>query len=64
LIEETGLKGKTAGDAVISEKHANWIVNTGNASAEDIITLLDIARDRVKEHTGVDLELEVRIVGY
>lgn len=63
LIEEAGLKGKKIGDAMISEKHANFIVNTGNARAADIITLMETAQKTVRERTGIDLEPEIRIVG-
>jgi UDP-N-acetylmuramate dehydrogenase len=63
LIEIAGLKGKRIGGAMISQKHANFIVNTGSAKAEEIIALIDLARDKVKEETGIMLETEIRIVG-
>ncbi len=63
LIECAGLKGMKRGGAMISPIHANWIVNTGGASADDIIWLINRARDRVMEDGGVELELEIRIVG-
>ena len=63
LIEEAGLKGKRIGDAMISEKHANFIVNTGNARAADIIALMETARKTVRERTGIDLEPEIRVIG-
>jgi UDP-N-acetylmuramate dehydrogenase len=63
LIEKVGLKGARAGDAQISELHANFIVNLGRARAADILSLIDRARRRVHEATGVTLETEVRIVG-
>jgi UDP-N-acetylmuramate dehydrogenase len=63
LIEEAGLKGKRVGGAMISPKHANYIVNTGEAKADDVLTLIDLARQRVKEATGIDLETEIRIIG-
>jgi UDP-N-acetylmuramate dehydrogenase len=63
LIELTGLKGKRRGDAMISTKHANWIVNTGEASSRDILDLISLVRETVKERTGVNLELEIRIIG-
>jgi UDP-N-acetylmuramate dehydrogenase len=63
LIEQCGLKGRTVGGAVISPKHANFIVNTGNASAADIESLIDIARTAVMQKFGIELEREVRIVG-
>jgi UDP-N-acetylmuramate dehydrogenase len=48
---------------MISQKHANFIVNTGGAKAEEIIALIDLARDKVKEETGIILDTEIRIVG-
>jgi UDP-N-acetylmuramate dehydrogenase len=63
LIEACGLKGYVAGGAMISDKHANFIVNTGSASAADIETLIDTAHSMVKQKFGIDLEREVRIVG-
>lgn len=64
LIEKTGLKGKRVGGAMISNKHANFIVNTGSARAEDIIALMRIARDSVKKETGIDLQTEIQIAGF
>lgn len=63
LIDLAGLKGKKIGDAQISEKHANFIVNTGNASASDIIELLELARKKVAGKFNIKLETEVQIVG-
>jgi UDP-N-acetylmuramate dehydrogenase len=63
LIEDCGLKGHTIGGAVISQKHANFIVNTGTARASEIETLIELAQTSVKQEFGVDLEREVRIVG-
>ncbi len=63
LIESCGLKGLCIGGACVSEKHANFIVNTGHATATDIETLIERVRERVRERTGVILETEVRIVG-
>ncbi|MDD5448729.1 MAG: UDP-N-acetylmuramate dehydrogenase [Actinomycetota bacterium] len=64
LIEECGLRGKEIGGASISEEHANFIVNTGGASASDIKALIDFAMSKVKEKFGIDLELEVQLVGF
>ncbi len=58
LIEECGLKGKTIGDAQISEKHANFFINLGNAKASDIKKLVSLARRSVKKKFGVNLENE------
>jgi UDP-N-acetylmuramate dehydrogenase len=63
LIESAGLKGTRVGGAMISEKHANFIVNAGGAKAADILTLMALARERVREKTGIDLELEIIVVG-
>ena len=64
LIEEAGLKGKKSGMAQISEKHANFIVNHGDARAEDVLSLITQAREAVKKKFGIALELEVKLVGY
>ena len=63
LIEEAGLKGHAIGGAKISEKHANFIVNTGNASATEIIDLMNLVQDTVHKRFGIRLEPEVRILG-
>jgi len=63
LIENAGLKGKRIGGAMISQRHANFIVNTGGARAEDILSLMDLARKKVREQTGIGLEPEIRVVG-
>ena len=63
LIEKAGLKGLAVGGATVSDKHANFIINTGNATARDIEELIDLVRDKVHEAFGVELELEVRVLG-
>jgi len=63
LIESCGLKGKQIGGARVSEKHANFIVNTGEATATDIENLISAVQAHVLEKTGVRLQCEVRIVG-
>jgi UDP-N-acetylmuramate dehydrogenase len=63
LIEACGLKGETAGNAQISPKHANFVVNLGGASASDIETLIDRAQARVAEKFGIKLQREIRILG-
>jgi UDP-N-acetylmuramate dehydrogenase len=63
LIEHVGLKGKTIGGAMISEKHANYIVNTGDATAKNILDLLFLAQAKVKKETGIKLEPEIKIIG-
>lgn len=62
LIDLCGLKGRRVGDAAISSKHANFIVNTGNASSSDILALMDLARKEVKNKFGIVLEPEIQIV--
>lgn len=59
LIEQTGLKGFHYNDAYISEKHANFIVNKGNATYNDVVALIRIVKDRVQQRTGILLEEEV-----
>jgi UDP-N-acetylmuramate dehydrogenase len=63
LIESVGLKGTITGGAQISELHANFIVNTGGASARDVLTLVRLARDKVKEEHGIELRPEIRFLG-
>ncbi|MCL4458329.1 MAG: UDP-N-acetylmuramate dehydrogenase [Chloroflexi bacterium] len=63
LIERAGLKGKRYGDAQISLKHANFIVNLGKATAQEVMSLIDICSEQVYKHFGVILELEVELVG-
>ncbi len=63
LIEACGLKGFAVGDAVVSEKHANFIVNQGNASAQDIETLIEHIQKQVREQFGVALQTEVCRIG-
>ena len=63
LIEHAGLKGKKIGGAMISEKHANYIVNTGDATAKDILELLFLTQEKVRKETGVKLVPEVKVVG-
>jgi UDP-N-acetylmuramate dehydrogenase len=63
LIEKAGLKGKRIGGAMVSEKHANFIVNKGGATAGDILMLMDLVRLEVKRMSGIDLEPEIRILG-
>ena len=63
LIEKAGLKGRRVGGAMISPKHANYIVNTGGAIAEDVLTLMNLAKGKVKKDTGIELEPEIKVVG-
>jgi UDP-N-acetylmuramate dehydrogenase len=63
LIEQAGLKGRRHGGAMVSDKHANFILNSGTATAADIEALIGEIRDAVERTSGVQLELEVRVVG-
>ncbi len=62
LIEDAGLKGFSVGGAQVSEKHAGFLINKGNATPEDIMELMESVQKKVKEDFGVDLEPEVRII--
>ncbi|MEO0202197.1 MAG: UDP-N-acetylmuramate dehydrogenase [candidate division WOR-3 bacterium] len=62
LIESVGLKGYRIGDIVISQKHANFFINLGNGRAEDVLRLIEIAKNRVYERYGIMLEEEVVII--
>lgn len=61
LIDSCGLKGARAGRARISERHANFIVNTGSASAGDVLALMELAKKKVKERFGITLRPEIKI---
>ncbi len=63
LIERSDLKGHRIGGAMVSEKHANFIINTGNAKAADVEALIDHIRSTVQDRQDVSLELEVHIIG-
>lgn len=63
IIEELGLKGVRVGGARISHKHSNFIVNENEASARDVLVLIGLIRDKVKEELDLKLELEVKVIG-
>ena len=63
LIEELGLKGERVGGAVVSDVHGNFIVNDGNATARDVLRLIEIVQERVQVVRGIQLETEVEIIG-
>jgi UDP-N-acetylmuramate dehydrogenase len=63
LIDACGLKGRRIGGAQISEKHANFIVNLGGATADDVLALVAEMRNRVFERFGIELEPEIRVIG-
>jgi UDP-N-acetylmuramate dehydrogenase len=64
LIDEVGLKGKKIGGAMISRKHANFFLNTGEATAEDIVMLMALAKERIHSKFGILLEEEIQYVGF
>ena len=63
LIDECGLKGYTVGGAQVSTKHAGFVVNTGNATASDVIKLVEIIKQKVQEKFNKDIDLEIEIIG-
>ena len=64
LIEDAGLRGFRVGDAQVSEKHCGFVINRGEATAAQILELMQQVQERVKETSGVDLEPEVRLLGF
>ena len=62
LIDETGLKGLRQGDAEVSEKHAGFIVNRGNATAADVLTLIHKIKSIIREKHGITLEEEILFI--
>ncbi len=64
LIDKLGLKGKNIGGARISQKNANFIVNTGKAKAKDVLGLIKLIKKRVKKEYGLNLETEIQFVGF
>ena len=63
LVDECRLKGLQVGGAMVSERHGNFIVNDGTATANDVLTLIEQVRERVKVERGIDLQTEVQVVG-
>jgi UDP-N-acetylmuramate dehydrogenase len=63
LVDDAGCRGLTVGGAQVSELHSNFLINLGGASASDIETLGEMVRQRVKTHSGVDLEWEIKRIG-
>ncbi|MFH1426803.1 MAG: UDP-N-acetylmuramate dehydrogenase [Candidatus Kerfeldbacteria bacterium] len=64
LIDELDLKGKQMGGAKVSEKHANFIVNTGNATAKDVVMLISYVKQQVRDKKGVQLQEEIEYIGF
>ena len=63
LVDLAGVKGTRIGGAMISERHGNFFVNLGEARAADVLALVELARTRVRATAGIDLDLEIRVVG-
>ena len=64
LIDQSGLKGFRIGDAEISTKHANFIINRGKAKSKDIIKLINIAKNEVFKKFKIELKLEIKLLGF
>lgn len=64
FIEEIGLKGKKIGGAMVSDKHANFIVNAGGAKAEDVVILISLIKQKVRNNFGIQLNEEIEYVGF
>lgn len=63
LIDKCGLKGYNVGDAYVSDKHAGFIINKGNATAKDVLSLIDVIKNKVHNEFNVDIELEIEVIG-
>ncbi len=64
LIDKTNLKSEKSGDAEISKKHANWIINKGGARASDVMKLIKLARFKVMNQFNIELQLEIKLLGF
>jgi len=64
LIDQAGLKGTKIGQAMVSEKHANFIINLGNAKSEDVIKLIKLVKKTIKEKYNINLEEEIKYLGF
>jgi len=64
LISEAGLKGLRVGQAEVSRKHPNYIVNLGKASAKDVLKLIQTVKRKVKKKFGITLEEEIQLLGF
>lgn len=60
LIDQLGLKGKTVGGAKVSEKHANFIINTGQAKSRDVVCLINLIKRKIKHKYKINLEEEIQ----
>jgi UDP-N-acetylenolpyruvoylglucosamine reductase len=63
LIDELGLKGTRVGGALISLEHGNFLVNAGDATAADVLALMELARNKARQERAIELRTEVEIVG-
>ncbi len=63
LIDSAGAKGLRVGGAIVSDRHANYILNTGGATAQDVLALIALVRSRVQDHQGADLATEIKLIG-
>ena len=63
LIDNAGMKGKKVGRAMVSDKHANFVINTGGAKASEVLELMNLIKETVKNKSGVELEPEIFMVG-
>ncbi len=63
LIMDVGLSGYRIGDVMFSEKHANFIINLGNGKAQDVMELINLAKEKVKKEFDIELELEIKLLG-
>ncbi len=64
LIEEAGLRGKQIGGARVSEQHTNFIINTGQAKAEDVVILISLIKQQVRDKFGIQLQEEIKFIGF
>ncbi len=63
LIDECGLKGYSIGDAEVSNKHAGFIVNKGNATAKEVLAVIEYVQKEIKKKKNIDVELEIIVIG-
>ena len=63
MIDEAGLKGASVGGAKVSEKHAGFIINTGDAKCSDVLGLITLIKDEIRKKFGIDIETEIIYVG-
>jgi len=64
LIDEVNMRGKKVGGAKVSEEHANFIINTGRATAEDVVVLISLIKQQVRDNLGVQLNEEIKYIGF